>query len=176
MKKCCLVALILLFALQAAAFATLKNDPVYRDARLNGAQTRIELHIQDNDETPVPDAKIKAYLGMNFRPRGTWIDGTTDTNGVETVRKFEEVRAEIRNLAAAYSVEITDSQVNQILKLCRKLEGLDEAELQEELSGLATTADRVTKVQKTVSKVFERVTGFFDSVGGFFSKLISGQK
>ena len=88
----------------------------------------------------------------------------------------EEVRAEIRNLAAAYSVEITDSQVNQILKLCRKLEGLDEAELQEELSGLATTADRVTKVQKTVSKVFERVTGFFDSVGGFFSKLISGQK
>ena len=82
MKKCCLVALILLFALQAAAFATLKNDPVYRDARLNGAQTRIELHIQDDDETPVPDAKIKAYLGMNFRPRGTWIDGTTDTNGV----------------------------------------------------------------------------------------------
>jgi hypothetical protein len=64
------------------ALVTLKKDPVYRDARRNGAQTKIELHIQDDDGTPVPDAKIKAYLGMNFRPLGTWINGTTDTNGV----------------------------------------------------------------------------------------------
>ena len=82
MKKYCAAVLISLYALQVAALATLKKDPVYRDARRNGAQTKIELHIADDDGTPVPDAKIKAYLGMNFRPLGTWIDGTTDTNGV----------------------------------------------------------------------------------------------
>ena len=82
MKKYCAAVLISLSALQVAALVTLKKDPVYRDARRNGAQTKIELHIQDDDGTPVPDAKIKAYLGMNFRPLGTWIDGTADTNGV----------------------------------------------------------------------------------------------
>ena len=82
MKRYCAAVLISLSALQVAALVTLKKDPVYRDARRNGAQTKIELHIQDDDGTPVPDAKIKAYLGMNFRPLGTWIDGTTDTNGV----------------------------------------------------------------------------------------------
>ena len=82
MKKYCAAVLISLSALQVAALVTLKKDPAYRDARRNGAQTKIELHIADDDGTPVPDAKIKAYLGMNFRPLGTWIDGTTDTNGV----------------------------------------------------------------------------------------------
>ena len=88
----------------------------------------------------------------------------------------EEVRAEIQNIAAAYSVEITDAQVNRILKLCRKLEGLDEAELQEKLSGMASTADKAAKVQKTVTSVFDRVTEFFDSVGGFFSGIFGREK
>ena len=82
MKKYIMAVLISLSALQVVALVTLKKDPVYRDARRNGAQTKIELHIQDDGGTPVPDAKIKAYLGMNFRPLGTWINGTTDTNGV----------------------------------------------------------------------------------------------
>ena len=97
------------------------------------------------------------------------LDQTKDMND-------EEVRAEIQNIAAAYSVEITDAQVNRILKLCRKLEGLDEAELQEKLSGMASTADKAAKVQKTVTGVFDRVTEFFDSVGGFFSKIFGGEK
>ncbi|MBQ1772610.1 MAG: DUF1002 domain-containing protein, partial [Clostridia bacterium] len=88
----------------------------------------------------------------------------------------EEVRAEIQNIAAAYSVEITDAQVNRILKLCRKLEGLDEAELQEKLSGMASTADKAAKAQKTVTSVFDRVTEFFDSVGGFFSGIFGREK
>ena len=82
MKKYIMAVLISLSALQVVALVTLKKDPVYRDARRNGAQTKIELHIQDDDGTPVPDAKIKAYLGMNFRPKGTWVNGITDTNGV----------------------------------------------------------------------------------------------
>ncbi|MBQ6426167.1 MAG: DUF1002 domain-containing protein [Clostridia bacterium] len=87
----------------------------------------------------------------------------------------EEVRAEIRNIADANFVEITDAQVNRILRLCRKLEGLNETELQEELSNLSEKADTAKKVSKTVSGVFERVTGFFDSVGGFISDVFGGK-
>ena len=79
MKRFTLAILFLLAALQAAA---LKKDPVYRDARINGALTKVELHIEDDDGMPVEKAKVKAYLGMNFRPRGKWVEGLSDTNGV----------------------------------------------------------------------------------------------
>ena len=82
MKKCIIAVVVLLSVTHAMAFPTLKKDPVYREARRNGAQAKIELHVAEDDGTPVADAKIKAYLGMNFRPKGTWVNGTTDTNGV----------------------------------------------------------------------------------------------
>ena len=82
MKKCMLTVVILLSVMQTMGFVKSKKDPVYREARRNGALAKIELHIADDDGAPVPDAKIKAYLGMNFRPKGTWINGTTNTNGV----------------------------------------------------------------------------------------------
>ena len=82
MKKCIIAVVVLLSVTHAMAFPTLKKDPVYREARRNGAQAKIELHVAEDDGTPVADAKIKAYLGMNFRSKGTWVDGTTDTNGV----------------------------------------------------------------------------------------------
>ena len=86
----------------------------------------------------------------------------------------EEVRAEIRNIADANFIEITDAQVNRLLKLCRKLEGLNDAELQKEISNLTEKTEAVTKASKTVSGVIDRVSGFFDSVGGFFSGIFGG--
>ena len=59
-----------------------KKDPAFLEAIRHGAQAKIELYVADDAGTPVPDAKIKAYLGMNFRPKGTWVNGTTDNNGV----------------------------------------------------------------------------------------------
>ena len=82
MKKCMLTVVILLSVMQTMGFVKSKKDPAFLEAIWHGAQAKIELHIADDDGTPVPDAKIKAYLGMNFRPKGTWINGTTNTNGV----------------------------------------------------------------------------------------------
>lgn len=79
MKKPVMVILLLMSALHTFA---MKNDLAYRNARRNGAQTKLGLHITDDSGAAVPYASIKAYLGMNFRPKGTWISGTTDTNGV----------------------------------------------------------------------------------------------
>lgn len=82
MKKYMMIAVALLSVMQIMAFAKLKKDPVYREARRNGAQAKIELHVADDDGTPVEYANVRAFLGMNFRPKGKWIEGTTDTNGV----------------------------------------------------------------------------------------------
>ena len=62
-----------------------KKDPAYREARHNGALTKIVLHVADDDGKPVVDASVRVFLGMNFRPKGRWIGGTTDTNGVFVV-------------------------------------------------------------------------------------------
>ena len=83
----------------------------------------------------------------------------------------DEVRSEIQKIAANYNVSVTDGQVEQILSLCRKLEGLDTDALQERLTSLATTVQQASEVKETVSTVVDSVKSFFASVGGFFTKL-----
>jgi uncharacterized protein YpuA (DUF1002 family) len=83
----------------------------------------------------------------------------------------DEVRAEIKKLADLYSVSLTDSQVEQVLKLVRSLEGLDADELQTKLVGIAKAAETVNKTEEVASKVFDSVKGFFASVGSFFTDL-----
>ncbi len=81
----------------------------------------------------------------------------------------DEVRVEIRNLAEMYNVALTSAQVEQVLSLVRKLEGLDEDQLQEQLVGIAKAAQTVNTIGEVTSKVFEDVKGFFSAVGSFFT-------
>lgn len=83
----------------------------------------------------------------------------------------DEVRGEIKKLADLYKVTLTDSQVEQVLKLVRSLEGLDADELQTKLAGIAKAAETVNKTEQVASKVFDSVKGFFASVGSFFTDL-----
>lgn len=87
-----------------------------------------------------------------------------------------EVRDEIRRIAEMYSVNVTDAQVEQLLNLVRKLEGLDTGELQQRLAGLAKTAQSVNTVSDTISRVYESVKDFFASIGDFFVRLFGGGK
>ena len=86
-----------------------------------------------------------------------------------------EVCDEIRRIAAAYQVSVTDAQVQQLLSLTRKLEGLDTEQLQQRLTGLAKTAQSVNTVSETISRVYENVKSFFAAVGDFFTRLFGGK-
>ncbi|MEG2217070.1 MAG: DUF1002 domain-containing protein [Clostridia bacterium] len=88
----------------------------------------------------------------------------------------DEVRTEIKKLAKSYNISVTDDQVNQVLSLVRKMEGLDVNQLQDRLVGLAKTAQTVNKAGETVSKVYNNVKGFFSSVGDFISGLFGNAK
>ena len=59
----------------------LKKDPVYRDARKNGAMARMQLHIVDDLGCNVSNAAVSVFMGMNFRPQGYYLNGMTDANG-----------------------------------------------------------------------------------------------
>ncbi|MDO4572280.1 MAG: DUF1002 domain-containing protein [Clostridia bacterium] len=82
-----------------------------------------------------------------------------------------EVRSEIEYIAELYNVALTSAQVNQVLSLVRKFEGLDEEELQSRLTSLAKTAQTAGKAAETASRVYESVKGFFASVGDFFGRI-----
>lgn len=86
----------------------------------------------------------------------------------------DEVRAEIRSLAELYSVDLTSAQIEQVLSLVRKLEGLDADALQEQLVGIAKAAQTANKAAEVVSSVFEDVKAFFAAVGSFFSGVFGG--
>ena len=88
----------------------------------------------------------------------------------------EEVRAEIAAIAKLYNVSLTNAQINQILSLVRKLEGLDEEALQKRLTSMAKTAQTAGKAAETISRVYESVKNFFAAVGGFFSRIFARGK
>ena len=87
----------------------------------------------------------------------------------------DEVRIEIKNLAQMYNVALTNAQLEQVLSLVRKLEGLDANELQDQLEGIAKAAQTANKVGEVTSKVFTDVKGFFSSVGSFFSGVFGSK-
>ena len=78
MKK---MMLILVVSIIAPAVLALKKDPSYRQARLNGAESKIDLYVHDDEGVVVSNANVKVFMGMNFRPKGYWINGVTDANG-----------------------------------------------------------------------------------------------
>lgn len=88
-----------------------------------------------------------------------------------------DVKKEIRKLADQYNVQVTDSQVEQILKLCRQMEKLDVAELKDKLLSITKTVEKAVstkeKVGEVVSNVTEKVTGFFGKVSSFFAGLFN---
>jgi len=87
----------------------------------------------------------------------------------------DEVRVEIKNLAQMYNVALTSAQLEQVLSLVRKLEGLDANQLQDQLEGIAKAAQTANKVGEVTSKVFTDVKGFFSSVGSFFSGVFGSK-
>ena len=85
----------------------------------------------------------------------------------------DELRSQLKTLASNINAQVTDAQIEQLLKLCRSLEKLDASELAEKVNSITKTIENANKVEKTVSKVVEDVKTFFASVGAFFNKLFT---
>ena len=85
-----------------------------------------------------------------------------------------EVLEEIKKIAAAYNVDLSDAMYKQVLSLFRKLEGLNEEQLQKELTSLSQKAQKAGQAAKTVQRVYESVKTFFEQAGEFLSNLFSG--
>ena len=90
----------------------------------------------------------------------------------------DEIRAEIIDIAGRYNVSLTNTQIQQLIDLCRALEGLDADSLKarvEEVQGtLQKVSDAKTKVVgfvETVKKVVTSVSSFFDRIKDIIAKF-----
>ena len=90
----------------------------------------------------------------------------------------DEIRAEIIDIAGRYNVSLTNTQIQQLIDLCRSLEGLDADSLRarvEEVQGtLQKVSDAKTKVVgfvETVKKVVTSVSSFFDKIKDIIAKF-----
>lgn len=88
----------------------------------------------------------------------------------------DEVRSEIKGIAETYNVSITDSQIDQLLDLCRSLEKLDVDKLQDKLVSLTKTLENAKKAEDKLSEFAAGVKNFFGKVSDFFSNLFGKKK
>ena len=92
----------------------------------------------------------------------------------ETVNMTDaQVREEIKSIASANGISVSDAVIDQLVKLCRSLEGLDDAALQKRVEEAQTAIQNLAKAQSTMSKVGEAISSFFKSIGNFFTNLFT---
>lgn len=85
----------------------------------------------------------------------------------------EELRAEIARIAAEAGVELNDSQVGQLVTLCRALEKLDPDALREKVQSVQETLQSLGAALEKAGGFFQRVMEAVNSVIDFFRGLFT---
>jgi uncharacterized protein YpuA (DUF1002 family) len=83
----------------------------------------------------------------------------------------DEIRSEIGEIASRYNVSLTNTQVEQLLSLCRSLEGLDSDALKARVEEVQNTLNKVSTAKNNVVGFVQGVKKVVTSVSGFFDKI-----
>ena len=83
----------------------------------------------------------------------------------------EEIRQQIIQIASTYNVALTDKQINQLISLCRSLEGLDANSLRQRVEQVQSTLNRVAEAKTQVVGFVQTLQKAVTSIRSFFDKL-----
>ena len=90
----------------------------------------------------------------------------------ETVNMTDdEIRQTIREIAKRYNVSLTDTQVEQLLGLCRSLEKLNPEQLKERVEDVQDTLRKVSEAKTQVVGFVQTVKRVINSIKGFFARI-----
>ena len=81
MFKYCVIAISVLVACSTKQINAAVSS-AFENACHNGADARVEFHVVDDIDKPVPNAKVNVFFDMMDRSKGRRIIGDADTNGV----------------------------------------------------------------------------------------------
>lgn len=90
----------------------------------------------------------------------------------------DEIRETIRGIADEHNVRLTETQVQQLLDLCRALEKLDPERLSQSAEDAKNTLQKMEDAKEKVGGFLQAVKRAFESVKGLFEKLaeLTGRK
>ena len=82
-----------------------------------------------------------------------------------------EIREQIILIAGRYDVTLTDKQINQLLTLCRSLEGLDAESLRSRVEEMQNTLKKVSEAKTQVVGFVQQVKKVVESIKSFFERI-----
>lgn len=85
----------------------------------------------------------------------------------------EQLRREIESIASDLGVSLTDTQISQLISLCRSLEKLNPEQLKEKVESVQNTIAKLGRAKETVSNFFEGVKNVWNSIVDFFKGLFA---
>ncbi len=83
----------------------------------------------------------------------------------------EEIRQTIVEIAGRYNVKLTDTQIRQLISLCRSLEGLNPDQLRQRVEEVQGTLNKISEAKTKVVGFVETVKKVIDSISGFFDRI-----
>lgn len=83
----------------------------------------------------------------------------------------EQLRAEIVSIASDLGVTLTDTQINQLISLCRSLEKLNPDELKAKVESVQNTIAKLGQAKETVSNFLTGVKNVWNSIVDFFKMV-----
>lgn len=83
----------------------------------------------------------------------------------------EEIRSIIIDIAGRYNVSLTDTQINQLISLCRSLEGLNPDQLKQRVEEVQGTLQKMSEAKTKVQDFAQNVKQFMESASSFIDKL-----
>lgn len=88
----------------------------------------------------------------------------------------EELRQKIVDIAAKYSVELTDSQIEKLMELCRAMEKLDTSQLKEKVEQVQQYLKNAINNSGGIAEFFrnlgDSISDIIDSIISFFQRLL----
>ena len=83
----------------------------------------------------------------------------------------EQLRAEIVSISSDLGVTLTDTQINQLISLCRSLEKLNPDELKAKVESVQNTIAKLGQAKETVSNFLTGVKNVWNSIVDFFKNI-----
>ncbi len=83
----------------------------------------------------------------------------------------EEIKQQIVQIAGRYNVSLTDKQIQQLISLCRSLEGLDTESLRARVEEVQSTLQKVSDAKTQVVGFVQQVKKVVTSIKSFFEKI-----
>ena len=143
------------------AYEDITGEKLDEDAKLVGTQ---ELTITAELADEIGSADSTAIVNE----LKLMLDETKDMTD-------DELREQIKKIAAEYDVTLSDSQIDQLIKLCRSMEKLDIDALKQKVEEVQQYLKDIVKkhgeIKQFLSNVAETVTEFVNKIIDFFKGI-----